>query len=212
MDKSELHQLLGKISKENCRRSFDRFFDYYYPKLVDFANFYIESHESAEEVASDVLLKLFVNRHKLLFIKKLDAYLYKSVKNQSISYLRKAKQNCQLTPIDGEPMVNDIIEPDASPERKYIGDEFYSVVLKIIENMPPRRQMIFRLVKQEGKTYKEVSELLNISPKTVEVHMGLAIAHIRESLEKYDKKNNFNYLRIVNSIVISISAFLDFTA
>ena len=64
--------------------------------------------------------------------------------------------------------------------------------------------MIFKLIKQEGKCYKEVSTLLNISPKTVEVHMGLAIAHVRTSLEKYDKQYNFNYLRLVKSLAILV--------
>lgn len=202
MDNQELNRLLEKVVKENCRRSFDRIFDYYYPKLVDFADLYLESRESAEEIASDVLLKLFVKRQFWLFVDKPEAYLYKAVKNLSISHLRKAKKAFHLTNLQEKPEVYKVIEPEASPEKKLIEEEFYRALLKIVEGMPPRRKMIFKLIKQEGKSYKEVSMLLNISVKTVEVHMGLAISHIRTSLEKYDQQNQLNYLRLVKSIIL----------
>lgn len=209
MDNNELNRLLEKLSKENCKRSFDTIFDCYYPKLVDFAELYLESRESAKEVASDVLLKLFIKRHKFLSLEKPEAYLYKSVKNQSISYLRKSKKDSQLATLNDEPVANQIIEPDASPERKYIQKEFYDAVLKIIDGMPPRRRMIFKLIKQDGKSYKEVSGILNISIKTVEVHMGLAMTDIRTSLEKYDKQNDFGYLKLVKSILLALSIFIN---
>lgn len=202
MGDKELNKLLIKVSKENCRKSFDRIFDYYYPKLVDFAYFYFESREPAEEAVSDVLLKLFVKRHSMLIIEKPEAYLYRAVKNQSISYLRKSKKDYQLFTLNDPPVINKVTEPGASPERKFIQEEFYVAVKKIIDKMPPRRKMIFKLVKQEGKSYKDVAQLLNISVKTVEVHMGLALTDIRESLEKYDRQNDINYLRIIKSLLL----------
>lgn len=205
MGDKELNRLLEKVSEDNCKKSFDRIFNYYYPKLVDFADLYLESHEAAEEIASDVLLNLFVKRHSWMFVEKPEAYLFKSVKNLSISHLRKTKKDNYLTRLDKKTWLNHATESDSSPERKLIEEEFYNVVLEIIERMPPRRKMIFKLVKQGGKSYKEVSGLLNISVKTVEVHMGLAISHIRESLEKYEKQNNTNYLlTVVKSILFII--------
>lgn len=158
MEDSELNRLLEKVSKENCKKSFDKIFDYYYAKLVDFAYLYLESRESAEEVASDVLLRLFVKRHSLLFIEKPEAYLYKSVKNQSISYLRKTKKDHQLTHLNDLPALYQIVEQNGSPEKQYIQEEFYTTVMNIIDRMPPRRKMIFKLIKQEGKSYKEVAQ------------------------------------------------------
>lgn len=202
MDNQELNRLLGRVAKENCKLSFDKIFEYYYPKLVDFADLYLESRESAEEVASDVLLKLFVKRQSWMFVEKPEAYLYKSVKNLSLSYLRKSKKEFQVMKLTEKSELYRVIEPEASPEGKYIEEEFHSAILKIIDEMPPRRKMIFKLIRQEGKCYREVSTLLNISAKTVEVHMGLAIAHIRTSLEMYDKQHKFNYLRLAKCLAL----------
>ncbi len=202
MGNKELNRLLKKVVNENCRRSYDAIFTYYYPKLVDFADLYLESREAAEEIASDVLLKLFMKRQFWLFVEKPEAYLYTSVKNLSISHLRKTKKENFTTRLDHKFPPNELAESTPSPETKLLEEEFYQVVLDIIDSMPPRRKMILKLVKQEGKSYREVAGLLNISRKTVEVHMGLAIADIRKSLEKYDRQQAINYLRIVKSVLL----------
>lgn len=202
MGNKELNRLLKKVVNENCRRSYDAIFTFYYPKLVDFADLYLESRETAEEIASDVLLKLFMKRHFWLFVEKPEAYLYTSVKNLSISHLRKTKKESLTTRFDHKLPPNEFAESTSSPETRLLEEEFYHVVLDIIDSMPPRRKMILKLVKQEGKSYKEVAGLLNISRKTVEVHMGLAISDIRKSLEKYDRQQTINYLRIVKSVLL----------
>lgn len=202
MSNKEFQQLLRKVSKQNCKQSFDKIFVYYYPRLVDYADLYLESRESAEEIASDVLLKLFVKKHHWSFIEKPEAYLYKAVKNLSISHLRKTKKDTLLMKLDEKFHLNIESAVEASPERKILEEEFHTAVTNIIEKMPPRRKVIFKLVKQEEKSYKEVSALLNISIKTVEVHMGLALSQIRTSLEKYDKQDNLNYLRVAKSLLV----------
>ncbi len=202
MNNKDFQRLLEKISKENCRKSFDRIFTYFYPKLVDYAYLYLESHQAAEEVASDALLKLFVRKHHWVFLEKPEAYLYKSVKNLSISYLRKTKKDNQLTNLDEQLHLNLENYSVPAPDRKILEEEFHTVLINIIELMPPRRKMIFKLIKQEGKSYKEVSELLSISIKTVEVHMGLAISQIRMSIEKHERQDSFNYLRVVKSLLV----------
>lgn len=208
MDNKDFQRLLEKISKENCRKSFDRIFNYFYPKLVDYAYLYLESRQAAEEVASDALLKLFIRKNQWSYLEKPEAYLYKAVKNQSISYLRKTKKDSQLTNLDEQLHLNIESYSVPSPDRMIIEEEFQTALVNIIEQMPPRRKMIFKLVKQEGKSYKEVAELLNISVKTVEVHMGLAISHIRMSIEKYEKQDSFNYLRVVKSLLVLVSLML----
>jgi len=203
----ELNRLLNNVINRNCKRSFEQIFSYYYPKIVDFADLYLESHELAEEVASDALLKLFLKRHSWLVVEKPEAYLYKTVKNLSLSHLRKANNNLRLIKI--REMQDLPVEQEADAENFLIEEEFNALVSRIIENMPPRRRMIFKLIKQEGKSYKDVSKLLNVSVKTVETHMGLAILDIRNSLEKYDKQERIIYLKLTKliSLLASVYAF-----
>lgn len=206
MDDNELNRLLKSVINENCKRSFDQIFCYYYPRLVDFADLYLESRESAEEVASDALLKLFLKRHSWLNAEKPEAYLYKTVKNLSISHLRKTNKEQYLIRLRETPETLTLVVQEDSAENILIEEEFNAAIERIIDSMPPRRKMIFKFIKQEGKSYKEVSTLLNLSVKTVETHMGLAMYHIRTSLDKYDRQNNINYLKIAKFISILASA------
>ena len=54
-----------------------------------------------------------------------------------------------------------------------------------ISQLPEKTREVFILSKQEGMSYKEISEKLNISPKTVENQMGRAFKHLREKLKNY---------------------------
>src|SRR5690606_2876473 len=54
-----------------------------------------------------------------------------------------------------------------------------------IEKMPDKRREIFYLSRHEGLKYQEIADKLNISIKTVETQMGLALKHLRNELKSY---------------------------
>jgi RNA polymerase sigma-70 factor (ECF subfamily) len=78
------------------------------------------------------------------------------------------------------------------PEQLMITAEMVRRVQHAISQLPPKCQMIFKLVKEDGLKYKEVAELLGISPKTVENQMTIA-------LRKMDQAIGFDIVRSVSS-------------
>jgi RNA polymerase sigma-70 factor (ECF subfamily) len=48
-----------------------------------------------------------------------------------------------------------------------------------IDAMPAMRKMVFNLSRQNGLSYKEIAEMLGISPKTVESHIGKVLSHLK---------------------------------
>lgn len=56
--------------------------------------------------------------------------------------------------------------------------EMVTKIHKAIQSLPPKCKMIFKLIKEEGLKYKEVAALLNLSVKTVENQMTLALKKI----------------------------------
>ena len=85
--------------ERNDQRAFRAFFDQYYPKLVQFALLYLPTYQAAEEVVSDVLYKILKNPQLLADVRELDSYLFLSVKNQSLTYLKsKPKFNQNNNP------------------------------------------------------------------------------------------------------------------
>jgi RNA polymerase sigma-70 factor (ECF subfamily) len=65
------------------------------------------------------------------------------------------------------------------------GAELKRLAAAAVAGLPPKRREVFRLVREEGLSYKEVAEALGLSPQTVANHMSLALADLRATLRPY---------------------------
>ncbi len=72
-----------------------------------------------------------------------------------------------------------------NPERELLDDELRALIHKTVENLPPRRRMIYKMIKDDGLKYKEVASLLDITQKTVENHLDIAIKEVRQAVAQY---------------------------
>ena len=90
---SELSKLLSKISLYDDALAYKELFVLYHTKLVQFSSSITQSKESAEEVVSDVFLKIWKNRSVLPTIENFNLYIYIITKNLSINYLHKQKRH-----------------------------------------------------------------------------------------------------------------------
>jgi len=199
-------QLLKQIVENDDDKAFSVFFQHYHAKLLQIALVYVSSPQVAEDVVSDVLIKLLKNRKETFNKENFIGYLYQCVKNQSLDYLKKKKKQSHINYnySDADYFIND----KANPYSRLVHKEFEAVVADCIESMPPKRKLAFKMVKDDKLSYKEVGELLDISDRTVEVHLRLAVGQLRTSVNEYlDNNNNDSnsHLTIVNSFIFLAS-------
>jgi len=138
-----------------------------------------KSRELSEEIVSDVYIGIWRRRENVLKINNLRLYLYVSVKNTSFNYLAqltKAKV-VYLEDLDFEPL-----QPFSNPEDLLVTKEMNQRLYKAIQNLPPRCRIIFKLVKEDGLSYKEAAELLNLSTGTIDNQLVLAIKKLSKAL------------------------------
>jgi RNA polymerase sigma-70 factor (family 1) len=158
--------------------AFDELFLNYYPRLVSFAGQYIKQQEAAEEIASDVLVKLWLKRAALGHVNKPEVYLYVSVKNAAFNYLRSAKNNpafaLESTEID-EPLVHPY------PDQK----ELQLILQQAIAALPEQRRLIFKMTKEDGLKCHDVAAILNLSTRTVESQLYKAVKFLAARLSGY---------------------------
>jgi RNA polymerase sigma-70 factor (family 1) len=166
-------------------KSFGVFFDHFYPKLFRYAVYFVSQPKFAEEIVSDVLYKLLTRGKRLEGIDNINYYLYNAIKNQCITFLRD--KNPMKIESDSH---DDFFIGPVDPENQLVGQENLSWVEKKVNNLPARKQLVFRLVREEGMTFKEVGDLLDISPRTVETHLGLAIKDLCQSLNLFFRDKN----------------------
>lgn len=157
-----------------------------FDSLFHFARSFVKSKQVAQEIVSDVFVKLWQIRSQLNTIDNLKPYLFGITKNFSLSYLARASRNIsiQLNDIDLDEIDIESMIEFKSPEDLYISKETIKNVMQAIRSLPPQCQIIFSLVKVEGLKYKEVAKLLAISVFTVRNQVAIAVKKIEEALSQ----------------------------
>ena len=175
--------LFRRLLLKNDKRAFSLFFDHFYPKMIRFALTYLPTYQHAEDVVSDVLVKLLRQQQQLAHIKNFEAYLYTAVKNEALNLIKSKRLKYSFTSIEDQ---SDFLTSDTTdPYETYVARELSELTFKTIEKLPPKRKMVYKFIKDDGLTYREVAQLLEISERTVEVHLKLAMKDIRTVVKRY---------------------------
>lgn len=150
-----------------------------YPNLHKFCYSFTKSNEVAEEVVSDVFIKLWQIRSQLSSINNLGVYLYRIARNLSLNYLAQASRNPAIQPeqIDIESTID-----LRDPEDLLISKEIIQKIKLVIQELPPQCKTIFILVREHGLSYNDVADILNISVFTVRNQLVIATKKIGEAL------------------------------
>jgi RNA polymerase sigma-70 factor (ECF subfamily) len=166
--------------------AFEFLFDVFYEKLIRVGFYYLERQELAEDAVSEVFYSLWSNRKKFSKVEKIENYLFTMTKNKCLTILRNRNKL-----VLGEEMI-DLSQQIVlqNPESNLISEEFITFYNKRIQEIPPKCKLVYLMVKEDGLKYREVSDILNISVKTVENQMTKAIAHIRKCISMYKDYHN----------------------
>ncbi|MBR8534773.1 RNA polymerase sigma-70 factor [Carboxylicivirga sediminis] len=195
MDQSGENINLSLIQNGN-HFEFARLMDRYSDALYLFAKGILASSPLAEEVVSDIFVKVWQTRHQLDKVANIKSYLFNAVRNQAITYLRKQHQEV----VSIEDINHYYFEPIDTPDESALKEEQLRRIYKAIDYLAPQTKMVFSLAKIQGLKYKEIAELLNISVKTVDYHVASAVKKICESIDKEEGGNGLNTLRIFLAI------------
>ena len=153
-------KLLVSQFSQGSHISFKALFMSYYPKVRSFIMGLVKSESEAEDLTQEVFLKLWTHREKFCEVEVLGTYLYVLTKNSTFNYLR-SRQNRQDS--QGTEWVEE--STDTTPYEELVAKDLQLLIDMVVENMPPQRQMIFRLNREAGLTNAEIAEKLQISKK-----------------------------------------------
>ena len=172
---NKITDLQTRIARNEDHKAYKELFTSLYTYLLHFAFTLVKMKQPAEEIVSDVFIKIWQKRKELEKIENLKVYLYIATKNTALNYLEKQKR----TATDNiDKFANHFKSIYFDPEQLMITADMVSLIYEAIENLPSRCKMIFKLVKEDNLKYKEVAEILNISEKTVENQLAIALRKI----------------------------------
>lgn len=170
-----LKKLLAEISINSDQAAYRELFILLHARLKQFAYSILKSGEEAEELVSDVFIGIWQKREQLGKINSPLLYFYTSTKNLALNRLAKQKKQVNLSPDEWLVQVNSVY---FDPVQLMLTEEMLRQVKKAVNELPPRCRLIFKLVKEDGLRYKEVAELLQLSVKTIEAQMAIALRRI----------------------------------
>ncbi|PCH70694.1 MAG: RNA polymerase sigma-70 factor [Bacteroidales bacterium] len=149
-------------------------FDRYYKPLCVFAIKYVYDLNLSEDIVQEVFIKIWEKKefHTQM---NLSAYLFTSVKNACISYLRKEH------PLYVDSFDDEVIWGDYCTEEEIL--ERNRKLMDTVENLPEKAREVFKAVVFHNLKYKEVAEELNISVNTVKSNLARAYRLLREVLD-----------------------------
>ena len=171
---------LKKRIAESDQQAFRMLFDSYSPKLIVFAFSMVKLRDAATEIVDEVFVRIWQQRQRIVFIQNLKVYLYSATKNTALNYISKKAKEQVIEPFD---FINIQLRDNESPEQQMITSEIFKKIKIVVNELPPRCKMIFKLVREDGLKYKEVAEILNISINTVDAQMVIAVKRISEKLK-----------------------------
>jgi len=177
---SENDLFIAKLTPGDAK-AFECLFKLYYTKLTLFANRFLNDIAVSEEIVSDIFVVLWENGHDINFNGNLSSYLYKSVQNRCLNYLKHQKiENLYVSYLERNRLLDETLTTAESP---YLEKEMGEQINIALDSLPGKCREIFMMSRFDHMKYKEIAGKLNLSPKTVERQISIALDKLRRILK-----------------------------
>lgn len=173
---SSLHSI-----QSGNEKAFEELFKSQYPALCGYARKYLEDIDQAEEIVQEMFFNFWQKKETMKINTSLEAYLFRSVRNACLNYLKHLKIQEQYKLANNQ----QIKQKEQEIHDTVVAMELEEKIEQIIDQLPPERQKVFKMSRHEELKYKEIAQKLNISIKTVEVQMSKALKFLRMHLSDY---------------------------
>ena len=127
---------------------------------------------------SDLFYKLYADGAALGVPENVAAYLFAATRRRVLNHRRDSGRRARAENLAGES--DDA--PAADGLRLILFREMETEIDRLLQQLPPRRQMIFRLHRIEGFSYQEIADVLEISVPTIDRELRFARAWLKQRL------------------------------
>ena len=164
-------------------RTFKDVYNDYFETICRFLNYYTRDYQVIEEVVQDVFVCLW-EEYEGQEIQYIKTFLYNSARNRMLNYLRDEDNHTVLL----EKWARIELEKNESVD--CVDRElFYQLLQAAVGSLPEKCREIFILSREEQLSYKEIADVKEISVKTVENQMGIALKKIREYIAAHSDES-----------------------
>lgn len=175
----EFEQITVKALKEGSVDAFDLCFRRFYAPLIAFARSKTYYKDIAEEIVQNVFAELWERRESIPIKTEIKHYLFSVVKNDCYDFARHQKVEQKFL---------DYLATHQEESFEFfdtlVDEDFQKLINEVYNSLPEQCRNIFYMSRLEEMSYKDISEKLGISIKTVENQVGKALKLVRQHLDK----------------------------
>lgn len=161
-------------------KAFELIFSRYKEKLYFFVLGYVHSPEETEEIIQNLFIALWENRSNLNEAQSLKCYLYKAVTNKVYNYFKHEAVQKKYV----EHMVNQTCDDEDQSLQYLYYNDLKGTLKSLVESLPAKQQMIFRLSRNQGLSHQEIADHLGLSVRSIENQVYRALKCIKENLRE----------------------------
>lgn len=183
-------KFIVELLRQGNDNAFNSLFRDYGKRLYHFSYGYLKSREDAEEIVQEVFIRVWESRAALDASQTFSGFVFTIAYRLILNRLRRRRNE-----VRGKMYWQQRgVFVSNETEERVIYEDLGGFARAAIAALPPKRKVIYRLIREDHMTYQEVADRLNISVKTVEAHMAEALRFLRQ--------------RILLHVVLPLTAFL----
>lgn len=162
--------------KKGDYRCYESLFERYYARYVNFVDEIINDREAAKDLVQESFIKVWLNKERLDSDLSIGNYLYVLVKRATINFIRDRKFAESLSTELAEGLSS-----NEDGEQRVVARESIRRIQGAVDHLPPQRRTVFLMSRQQGLSNKEIAAQLQLSEKTIERHITLALSSLRKN-------------------------------
>lgn len=165
--------------------AFEQLYKKYYTFFRLVAYHITRNHNDAEEVVSEVFVKLWNHRNEIEITTSVKAYITKSVQNTAINFVKKQAFAKSMTNSLDDSDYSLIAWDSDYPLGQLYEKDVIEILKKNIRLLPEGCRKVYLMSRNREFTYNDIAEKLGISVNTVKMQMKIALSRLRDALADY---------------------------
>jgi RNA polymerase sigma-70 factor (ECF subfamily) len=175
---SEEEIIAGCIN--NNRKHQELLYRRYFPKMIRMCYRFTQDEDRAMQIVNDGFLRVFKKLEKYSSKGSFEGWIRKIVYHSISDHFRKESRYLKFIVLDG---------PEKETQSTALDDLYYDDLISLLDQIPPKSSLVFRLYAIEGYSHQEIAGQLNISDGTSKWHLSNARIHLKSILESRTKTN-----------------------
>jgi RNA polymerase sigma-70 factor (ECF subfamily) len=175
------NKVLLESLKKGDKQAFATVYNVYHKKLYGFIYTITKSEYASEEILQNLFITLWKQKKKIDTSKSFDAFVFTIARNLTYNFLRDVATRDSFR----KELWMRLKSLKKQAGNTLILKEYRDIVDNIVATLPKQQKAVYILSKEEGKTNKEIAELLGITEKTVKNHLWKAVKSVREQLQPH---------------------------